>query len=222
MICSDIWHKYHEWYFEIIVIHNFTNRRRVKFETIFEISRVVFMPHITYKSALLFVYTTTGNSFVIFTCRYFKLHWNTTALSQSNCRNFSCSSIVGEIYWQGVEKSINFCIGQVTIRIDCLQVMDVINEEETQFLKTLARGRKLFDRTVSKLTDQVIPGDVAWRLYDTYGFPVDLTQLMAEERGLTVDMAMYEECKKTAQVGSHVQDFFVTLQVVQRLIVDSM
>jgi len=82
---------------------------------------------------------------------------------------------------------------------DPQQVMDVINEEETQFLKTLARGRKLFDRTVSKLTDHVIPGDVAWRLYDTYGFPVDLTQLMAEERGLAVDMDMYEECKKKAQ-----------------------
>ena len=42
---------------------------------------------------LLFVYTTTHKRFVIFTCRYFKLSWNTTALSQSNCRNFSCSSI---------------------------------------------------------------------------------------------------------------------------------
>ena len=42
---------------------------------------------------LLFVYTTTYTRFVIFTCRYFKLSWNTTALSQSNCRNFSCSSI---------------------------------------------------------------------------------------------------------------------------------
>ena len=40
---------------------------------------------------LLFVYTTTRKRFVIFTCRYFKLSWNTTALSQSNCRNFSCS-----------------------------------------------------------------------------------------------------------------------------------
>ena len=79
--------------------------------------------------------------------------------------------------------------------------MDTINEEETQFLKTLARGRKLFDRTASKLTGKHIPGDVAWRLYDTYGFPVDLTQLMAEERGLTVDMEMYEESKTKAQVG---------------------
>ena len=44
-------------------------------------------------------------------------------------------------------------------------------------------------------------GDVAWRLYDTYGFPVDLTQLMAEERNLTIDMAGYELCKKKAQVS---------------------
>ena len=42
---------------------------------------------------LLFVYTTTRKGFVIFTCRYFKLSWNTTPLSQSNCRNFSYSSI---------------------------------------------------------------------------------------------------------------------------------
>jgi alanyl-tRNA synthetase len=43
-------------------------------------------------------------------------------------------------------------------------------------------------------------GDVAWRLYDTYGFPVDLTQLMAEEKNLAVDMDAYEEAKKQAQV----------------------
>jgi alanyl-tRNA synthetase len=43
-------------------------------------------------------------------------------------------------------------------------------------------------------------GDVAWRLYDTYGFPVDLTQLMAEEKNLVVDMDAYEEAKRQAQV----------------------
>ena len=62
----------------------------------FEISQVVFMSNIKYKSCYiaLFVYTTTHKRFVIFTCRYFKLSWNTTALSlQSNCRNFSCSSL---------------------------------------------------------------------------------------------------------------------------------
>ena len=46
---------------------------------------------------LLFVYTTTDKRFVIFTCRYFKLSWNTTALSQSNCSNFLCSSIKTKI-----------------------------------------------------------------------------------------------------------------------------
>ena len=48
---------------------------------------------------LLFVYTTTHKRVVIFTCRYFKLSWNTTALSQSNCRNFSSSSIKQIIAW---------------------------------------------------------------------------------------------------------------------------
>ena len=42
---------------------------------------------------LLFIYTTFRKSYLIFTCRYFKLSWNPTALSQSNCRNFSCSRI---------------------------------------------------------------------------------------------------------------------------------
>ena len=44
-------------------------------------------------------------------------------------------------------------------------------------------------------------GDVAWRLYDTYGFPIDLTQLMAEERNLSIDMQVYEEAKLRAQVS---------------------
>ena len=42
---------------------------------------------------------------------------------------------------------------------------------------------------------------MAWRLYDTYGFPVDLTSLMGEERGLQIDMDAYEAAKKRAQVS---------------------
>lgn len=44
------------------------------------------------------------------------------------------------------------------------------------------------------------PGDTAWLLYDTYGFPLDLTSLIAEEKGMAVDMAAFEEEKKAAQV----------------------
>ena len=66
--------------------------RRVKFETILNITSGIYAKnHI--QIMLLFVYTTTCKWFVIFRCRYFKLSWNTTALSRSNCRNFSCSGI---------------------------------------------------------------------------------------------------------------------------------
>lgn len=44
------------------------------------------------------------------------------------------------------------------------------------------------------------PGDTAWLLYDTYGFPLDLTSLIAEEKGMAVDVASFEEEKKAAQV----------------------
>ncbi|CAD7080272.1 unnamed protein product [Hermetia illucens] len=89
------------------------------------------------------------------------------------------------------------------VRKDPQQIIDVINEEEQQFLKTLTRGRNLLNRTIAKLGDaKVLPGDVAWRLYDTYGFPIDLTQLMAEEKGLQIDMAGYEEAKQKSYLLS--------------------
>uniref|UniRef100_A0A673Y7T1 Alanine--tRNA ligase n=2 Tax=Salmo trutta TaxID=8032 RepID=A0A673Y7T1_SALTR len=82
-------------------------------------------------------------------------------------------------------------------------VKDIINEEEEQFLKTLSRGRKILDRKIQSLGDsKTIPGDTAWLLYDTYGFPLDLTALIAEERGMMVDVAAFEEEKKAAQVKS--------------------
>lgn len=89
------------------------------------------------------------------------------------------------------------------LKKDPLHIVNIINEEEQQFLKTLTRGRNLLNRTIAKLGDtKVLPGDVAWRLYDTYGFPIDLTQLMAEERNLTIDMAGYEEAKHNSYILS--------------------
>ncbi|KAI5762663.1 AARS1 [Gulo gulo luscus] len=82
-------------------------------------------------------------------------------------------------------------------------VKDIINEEEVQFLKTLSRGRRILDRKIQSLGDcKTIPGDTAWLLYDTYGFPVDLTGLIAEEKGLVVDMDGFEEERKLAQLKS--------------------
>lgn len=65
----------------------------------------------------------------------------------------------------------------------------MINEEEQQFLLTLRRGQKLLQREVERIKkakQTILPGSVAWRLYDTYGFPLDLTQIMAEELGVQV------------------------------------
>ncbi|XP_036603961.1 alanine--tRNA ligase, cytoplasmic [Trichosurus vulpecula] len=82
-------------------------------------------------------------------------------------------------------------------------VKDIINEEEGQFLKTLSRGRRILDRKIQSLGEgKTIPGDTAWLLYDTYGFPVDLTGLIAEEKGLVVDMDGFEEERKLAQLKS--------------------
>ena len=80
--------------------------------------------------------------------------------------------------------------------------MDIINKEEAQFLKTLNYGRRLFDKTANAIDGILMPGDVAWRLYDTFGFPLDLTCLMAEERGLKVDCEGYEAAKEKAQAMS--------------------
>ena len=83
-------------------------------------------------------------------------------------------------------------------------IKDIIDEEEAQFLKTLTRGRRLLNGTIAKMSDgsKVLPGDIAWRLYDTYGFPIDLTQLMAEERDMTVDFEAYEKAKAAAILAS--------------------
>ncbi|GMV25478.1 MAG: alanine--tRNA ligase [Phycisphaerae bacterium] len=81
-------------------------------------------------------------------------------------------------------------------------VVDVIREEEDSFGKTLDRGIKLFAEVAETTTTaggKTISGADAFKLYDTYGFPVDLTALMAEERGLAVDMAGYEAERRKAE-----------------------
>ena len=67
-------------------------------------------------------------------------------------------------------------------------VSKVIREEEAAFLRTLAQGIKRFEGYVEQHPKQNIDGDFAFELFDTFGFPIDLTQLMAGEKGLDVDM----------------------------------
>ncbi|HWV14909.1 MAG TPA: alanine--tRNA ligase [Cellvibrio sp.] len=70
----------------------------------------------------------------------------------------------------------------------------ILLQEEEQFEKTLDKGIAVLDDALAKLTGKVIPGQVAFTLYDTYGFPLDLTNDIAREKGLSIDNEGYEVC----------------------------
>lgn len=72
------------------------------------------------------------------------------------------------------------------------QVERVLKKEEERFAETLEQGMKILETCVAKLDGSVIPGDIVFQLYDTYGFPVDLTADFARENNLTVDHAGFE------------------------------
>ena len=66
-------------------------------------------------------------------------------------------------------------------------------QEEERFERTLNRGMELLERTIKDLDGRELPGEVVFKLYDTYGFPTDLTEDIVRERGLSVDRAGFEE-----------------------------
>tara|TARA_R110001592_G_scaffold363341_1_gene684433 strand:- start:56608 stop:59208 length:2601 start_codon:yes stop_codon:yes gene_type:complete len=78
-----------------------------------------------------------------------------------------------------------------------VQVEKVLLKEERQFEKTLDKGMTVLDSVLAELKGDVIPGGVIFTLYDTYGFPVDLTNDIARERGLSLDMPGYEDAMGT-------------------------
>lgn len=72
------------------------------------------------------------------------------------------------------------------------QVEQVLKTEEEQFARTLERGLALLDEELAKLSGDTLDGETAFRLYDTYGFPVDLTADVCRERNIKVDEAGFE------------------------------
>ncbi len=68
----------------------------------------------------------------------------------------------------------------------------VLKTEEEQFAKTLEQGLRILEQDLAQLQGKVVPGDVVFKLYDTYGFPMDLTADIARERELTIDEAGFE------------------------------
>ncbi len=75
-------------------------------------------------------------------------------------------------------------------------VQEILDEEEESFSRTLDRGEKLFERFAQQAKVN------GWRLYDTFGFPVDLTRLMADENELVINEEEFEKAKAEAKEAS--------------------
>ena len=90
-------------------------------------------------------------------------------------------------------------------------IKKVIKAEESAFSETLDRGLNHFDKLVLSLSSKVISGEEAFRLYDTFGFPLDLTQLISREKGLSVDekgfnIAMEKQRSRAKSKGKFVAE----------------
>ncbi len=85
------------------------------------------------------------------------------------------------------------------------QISRIIQEEEAAFLKTLGKGLKMIDRIIEDLVKEkknILPGQAAFELYDTFGFPVDLTQLILKEHDIVVDISGFEKEMKSQKERS--------------------
>ncbi|MFC5741679.1 alanine--tRNA ligase [Dyella tabacisoli] len=102
----------------------------------------------------------------------------------------------GDFFWKMVSPLVEE-MGEAYPELAAKQafVEEALRIEEQRFGETLEHGMRVFDDIADKV-GKIIPGEDAFRLYDTYGFPVDLTADIARERGLTVDMAGFEQAMK--------------------------
>jgi len=98
------------------------------------------------------------------------------------------------------------------------EIKEILDEEEESFSRTLDRGEKLFEQYATAAREanmKELNGKDVWRLYDTYGFPVDLTLLMAEELGLGVNNKEFEEAQAASREASKASLKFGAKDVVK-------
>ncbi len=74
------------------------------------------------------------------------------------------------------------------------RVVEIIQNEENAFADMLQNGMKLLDAELPKVNNGILPGDIAFKLFDTYGFPLDLTQMILRDKQMDVDTAGFEKC----------------------------
>lgn len=101
------------------------------------------------------------------------------------------------------------------------EVESALKKEEQRFAETLDRGMKILEESIDKIKGKKIPGETVFKLYDTFGFPVDLTADIARERDLTLDMPGYEKAmevqrklgQKNSKFGQDYNDSISTTAV---------
>jgi alanyl-tRNA synthetase len=91
-------------------------------------------------------------------------------------------------------------------------IEQVFEQEEQQFAKTLDQGLKIFEQAIKDLHGKVIPGATAFMLYDTYGFPADLTADIAREHGLQIDQAGFDQAMAQQRDRARSASQFVSKQ----------
>ena len=100
-------------------------------------------------------------------------------------------------------------------------VTNTLKQEEERFAETLQQGLKHLEAAVGTLVSGTIPGDVVFKLYDTYGFPVDLTADIARERLLELDLAGFDICMEEQRRRSRVAaDFSFSVDATKRIVKD--
>jgi len=102
---------------------------------------------------------------------------------------------VKEIFFYQIVKHLVAVMGEAYPELVAQQafVEKVLREEEEQFARTLDNGMSILERAITDLEGDIIPGETVFKLYDTYGFPVDLTADIGREHGLQVDMDGFEQ-----------------------------
>ena len=96
-----------------------------------------------------------------------------------------------------------------------------IRDEENKFLETLEKGIEILDKEIKKMTSQVIPGEVVFKLHDTFGFPFDLTADIAREQDLTLDQKGFDICMAEQVKNSQSASKFKAVQLDLSSIADT-
>ncbi|OCG20078.1 MULTISPECIES: alanine--tRNA ligase [unclassified Gilliamella] len=101
-----------------------------------------------------------------------------------------------DIFFYKLVKPLIDVMGSAAVELENNRelVENALKIEEEQFLKTLERGLSLLDQELAKITGEVLPGDVAFKLYDTYGFPLDLTADVCREKNISIDESGFNQC----------------------------